>query len=252
MVVLADEDLLWLELGQDVASSVADLNKLLIMEDAQITDRSNDFQVLSLVGAGVGDAVQDVAGSVPDRSVLYSHLKSGDVRVVRSELGYDLIVRSGQTDQTLNALVKHGVQLADRETWDLLTLEAGIPRYGIDVDDTTTLPELGDKGIDYQKGCYIGQEVVAKIKYLGHVNRNLVGLKLEGLHSPLPGADVRGNDKTIGAITRADYSPGLGSVIALAYLRLGNEAPGTSVEVVVNDVTVSGEVSGLPFISYFE
>jgi folate-binding protein YgfZ len=251
MVVLADPEHLWLQLDQDVGQSVAELDKLLIMEDAEVSDRSAEFAVLSVVGAGARGAVEAWAGMDLELRGTYSHSMSGPIRVVRAELGYDLIVPRADVEAVLRALVQCGIPEANGQMWDLLTLEAGIPRYGIDVDETTTLPELGEKGIDYQKGCYIGQEVVAKIKYIGHVNRNLVGLKLTGSDVPVPRSLVEGNNKNVGYITRAAYSPRVDAVIALAFLKLGNQKPGTQVEVLTDGEKQSAEVSSLPFINHF-
>ena len=250
MVILADPDHMWLQLDQDVGRSVAELDKLLIMEDAQITDRSAEVAILSVFGAGARGALEAWAGFDLDVPGTYSHSMLGLIRVVRTEMGYDLILPRPDVESVLPALVKCGVSEADGQMWNLLTLEAGLPRYGIDVDDTTTLPELGERGIDYQKGCYIGQEVVAKIKYIGHVNRNLVGLQLTGSNVPAPRSLVGRNDKDVGYITRAAYSPGVNAVIALAFLRLGNQDPGTQVEVLTDGEKQSAEVSLLPFINH--
>ena len=251
MFVLADTELLWLELDQDVATSVGELNKLLIMEDAAVSDRSADFSVLSVVGQGARHAIETWTGFTLDVLGTYSHLMFGSTRIVRAEIGYDVIVPCTEVEVVLKSLVESGCASELKGwVWNLLTLEAGIPRYGIDVDEGTTLPELGEKGIDYQKGCYIGQEVVAKIKYIGHVNRNLVGLKLVGSDVPPLRSVVCRNDKDVGYVTRAAYSPGVDAVIALAFLKNGNQIPGTQVAILTDREPQLAEVSTLPFISH--
>ena len=249
MVVLAEPDHLWLQLDHDVGRSVSELDRLLIMEDAEVTDRSAEVAVLSVVGAGASSAVEAWAGVGLDLTSTYDHSMSGSTRVVRAKLGYDLIVPRPDVEAVLQVLDVGGVLEADGQMWDLLTLERGIPRYGIDVDETTTLPELGEEGIDYQKGCYVGQEVVAKIKYIGHVNRHLIGLKLTGPDLPPPRAVVARNDKKVGTITRAAYSPGVDAVIALAFVKLGNQVPGTKLDVLTDGQPQPAEVSVLPFIN---
>ncbi len=249
IVILADPDALWLMLDPDVPVSVARLDALLIMEDAEIADRSAESRVLTIVGARARTCLEDWLGASLDLDAPYRHRRFGDVRVVRQDLGYDVIAPAGEVDAVLGALADGGVFEADGSLWDRLSLEAGLPLYGVDVDETTTLPELGEKGIDYEKGCYTGQEVVAKVKYIGHVNRGFVGFRVSGPEAPSPGAAVRSPDREIGAVTRAVRSPAAGGVIALGFVRRGHEVPGTRVEISVGDAWVGAEVSSLPFVT---
>ena len=248
MRVLADEEALWLELDGDSPQRVAELDKWIVMEDAAILDHSEDVSVLALVGAGARPALEAWTGSPLELARPYDHTVIQDVRILRGELGFDLIVPRPEVESVLEGLAGTGVRLAEKELWNLLTLEAGLPQYGVDVDEQTTLPELGQKGIDYRKGCYVGQEVVAKIKYIGHVNRHFAGIRIAGDAVPGAQAAVLRNGKAIGRITRAGLSPDARGVVALGYLRLGNEAPGTAVQVEIDAGTVEGEVSSLPFL----
>ena len=249
MVVLVREESLWLELEtDDVGRGVEELNKLLIMEDAEILDRSSEFTIFSVVGNGARSLLEAFAGQSLDIGTLYAHSGAGAVVVVRAELGYDLIVPVADVDGLCNTLVEFGAVIADKDLWDCIRIEAGLAAYGADVDSRTTLPELGEKGIDYEKGCYIGQEVVAKIKYIGHVNRHLIGLKFEGEKIPEADAKVSSQGRDSGRITSSVYSPRLGSAIALGYVRLGAEKPGTVVEVGVDGDFHKAIVTELPFV----
>ena len=131
----------------------------------------------------------------------------------------------------------------DHGTWDVLRTEAGIPIHGVDIDETTTLPELGEKGISYDKGCYIGQEVVAKVKYIGHVNRRFVGLVISGNDLPELKSPIRKGGRDVGYITTALFSPGLNRPIALGFVNRSAYAQGNEVEVVTGTATIAG----LPF-----
>ncbi len=251
MVVLAREETLWLELEtDDVSRGVEELNKLLIMEDAEIFDRSSEFTILSVVGNGARSLLEAFFGKSLDFGSLYAHSDAGAVVVVRAELGYDLIVPVADVDGLRNSLVESGAVIADKDLWDCIRIEAGLAAYGADVDSRTTLPELGEKGIDYDKGCYIGQEVVAKIKYIGHVNRRLIGLKFEGEKIPEADAKVSSQGRDSGRITSSVYSPQLGSAIALGYVRLGADKPGTVVEVGIEGDFQKAIVTELPFVSH--
>ena len=118
------------------------------------------------------------------------------------------------------------------------------------IDVTTTLPELGEAAIDYDKGCYVGQEVVAKIKYIGHVNRRFVGFTLDGNELPAPVSAVEHDGKQIGRITSAVVSPSVGSAIALGFVRYGSDKAGTEVHIVSGESSLPAVVTALPFVSH--
>jgi folate-binding protein YgfZ len=124
----------------------------------------------------------------------------------------------------------------------------GLPVYGIDIDETTTLPELGPRGISYDKGCYIGQEVVAKIKYIGHVNRRFVGFLCEGSIPPELRAAVQWNGKEAGYVTTAVFSPGLGKPIALGFVNRAAAEPGTVVELLGKGHSIRATTASLPLL----
>ncbi|MBX3289477.1 MAG: folate-binding protein YgfZ [Acidobacteria bacterium] len=141
-----------------------------------------------------------------------------------------------------------GIKL-DNETWETLRIESGIPLYGVDMDETTIVPELGLDGlISYNKGCYIGQEIIARIYFRGHVAKRLTGLMSE------PGAIATGfsagaelttsEGKNAGRITSVTYSPKLDKTIALAYVRYDHLAEGTELKVGESDAVVRN----LPFV----
>src|SRR5262249_39093814 len=149
-------------------------DKLLIMEDAQLADVSSEYSIVGVLGPKAETALSPWLGAPPRLHGLYSHRKLDESRIVVSKLGYDVWIPRDQTDQVLRFFADQGAAAIDHGTWDVLRVEAGIPVFGVDIDETTTLPELGESGISYDKGCYIGQEVVAKVKYIGHVNRKFV------------------------------------------------------------------------------
>jgi folate-binding protein YgfZ len=250
MTVMADEDSLWLLMDADAAPAIAALDALLIMEDATVTDCSEDYVILSVLGKGASGLVAGAVGEGTVPGQTYDHHRSGTVRIVRGVFSLDLIVPVGEADEISAKLASSGAVEGTLDLWNLLTLEAGLPRYGMDVDENTVLPELGEQGIDYEKGCYIGQEVVAKIRYLGHVNRHLVGLTLDGEDAAEVGARVVNGEKEVGVVTRSVSSPGAGSVIALAYVKRGNQTPGTALVIVSDRGPRQAIVRDLPFVDH--
>ena len=145
--------------------------------------------------------------------------------------------------------IPEGLQIDD-DLYETLRIESGVPNYGIDMDETTIVPELGLEGlISYNKGCYIGQEIIARIHFRGHVAKRLTGLVSEpGAIATgfVPGTELTATDgKPAGRITSLTYSPKLKKTIALGYIRYDYLAEDTELKadglpVVVND---------LPFLS---
>ncbi|MBS1768193.1 MAG: folate-binding protein YgfZ [Acidobacteria bacterium] len=132
----------------------------------------------------------------------------------------------------------------DDETFETLRIEYGIPLYEKDMDETTVVPELGiDEMISYKKGCYIGQEIIARIHFRGHIAKRLSGITLS--RSLDAGSELKtAEDKNAGQITSVAFSPKLGTHIALGFVRYDFLEPGTKL--------FSGEtecvVATLPFI----
>jgi len=150
----------------------------------------------------------------------------------------------------LSLEMSDALELSD-DLYETLRIENGIPKYGVDMDETTIVPELGLGGlISYTKGCYIGQEIIARIHFRGHVAKRLTGLVLSVSHAvadgEFVGAELLSKEgKNAGRITSATFSPKLNKTIALGYVRYDYLAEGT--ELLVGDI--SARVTNLPFIS---
>jgi folate-binding protein YgfZ len=247
IVLVAEEELLLLVEREAAAKLVGVFDKLIIMEDVQVRDASDEYEVLGLTGRNAGKALEVWAGTPFPASPLYRHRLLPQGRVVSTDLGYDLIVPSDRSGEVVEKIAAAGAIPIDADAWNILRVEAGLPLYGIDIDDTTTLPELGPRGISYDKGCYIGQEVVARIKYIGHVNRRFVGFVCEGSVVPDVRSTVQMNGKDAGYVTTAIFSPGLAKPIALGFVNRVAAEPGTAV-VLGGRENVTAAVASLPFL----
>lgn len=179
------------------------------------------------------------------------------VLVVRAshtgELGFDILVpEAGLQDVWDFILLKgafHTITPVGLLALDSLRIEAGIPVYGIDADDTNMMLELGlNDAVSFTKGCYTGQEAVAMATYRGHVSKKLSGLVIAGETLPDPGAKIIKEGKEVGQITSALKSPSLGSLIALGYVKYGAFEPGTKLEVEYKAHALPAEIVELPFI----
>jgi aminomethyltransferase len=184
------------------------------------------------------------------------HLQSpnlGDITVIRAshtaEDGFDLFISTDSADSLWDALIAAGARPVGTDALEILRVEAGLPRYGADMDETTIVSETTlDDAVSFTKGCYIGQEIIARIKYRGHVAKKLTGLVFDGeLKLPVD-AKVRAADKEIGRITSFVISPALERTVALGYVKYDFLAAGTSVKVASADEEVDAQVAELPFV----
>ncbi len=132
------------------------------------------------------------------------------------------------------------------ELFEVLRIESGTPLYGVDMDETTIIPELGiEDMISYTKGCYVGQEIIARIHFRGHVAKKLTGILADEKSGLKPGAEfITGDGKNAGRLTSVTISPKLQKAVGLAYIRYDHLAEGT--ELFAGDTAV--KVTALPFV----
>jgi aminomethyltransferase len=170
------------------------------------------------------------------------------------ELGFDLFVPPDGTDKTVwENLISRGQEFNAKpvglDALETLRIEAGIPRFGVDMNENTIPIEAGLwNALSFDKGCYVGQEVIARIKWRGHVNWHLTGLKIDGDDIPKQDSRIIRGEREIGYITSSTFSPKLDKIIALGYIRREFDNPGARISVKVeSNRTVSAEVSEIPF-----
>ena len=154
-------------------------------------------------------------------------------------------VENDKAEDLKTGLITNGSVEIPNDLYETLRIESGIPKYGVDMDETTIVPELGIDGlISYNKGCYIGQEIIARIYFRGHVAKRLTGLIMS---EPVAAGSelLTPEGKNAGRITSVTFSPKLDKTIALALVRYDYLASGT--ELMVGDVTAT--VADLPFLT---
>ena len=158
--------------------------------------------------------------------------------------GTDYFVHNDDASDFLAELAYFDAQAISDAVHEVLRIEAGTPKYGVDMDEMTIVPEIGLDGmISYEKGCYIGQEIIARIHFRGHVAKALTGLALSGLAEP--GTDLtRADGKNAGRITSVVFSPALEEWIALGYVRYEHLAEGTELAA----GQIAAKVRSLPFV----
>ncbi|OGL16941.1 MAG: hypothetical protein A3K12_15840 [Candidatus Rokubacteria bacterium RIFCSPLOWO2_12_FULL_71_19] len=255
--VYALEDRLLLELPPgSTEKTLQAIDHFLISEKACLEPADEAFSVLSLQGPGAGALLERLAGRALDLAP-YAHaevtLGETAARVIHraegARAGFQCWAAAPDGATLWEALVSAGGRPVGVEAWEVLRVEAGIPLYGHDVDETVILPETRlEHLVSYTKGCYIGQEVVARVKYRGHVNRALAGLILEGDRVPPHGVRVLADGTEVGRVTSAVLSLALGVPIALGYVRREHLEPGTALVVEDAEAQLPARVAALPFV----
>lgn len=232
------------------------LDRLLISERVELEDASTAEGILTFAGPAARKTVEGLLGQALQDLGLYHHARASvegvELRVVRTaetgEDGYDLWAPVGALAPLSERAVGAGVRPVGREAWNVLRVEAGVVWYGVDVDASTLLLEAPlEQAYSLTKGCYVGQEVVARITYRGHVNRKIVGFSFPDARIPAAGAAVSVEGREVGRITSPVVSPTLGRGLALGFLRREHWAPGTRVEVAGAGGALTAEVAALPF-----
>ncbi|HET9103578.1 MAG TPA: folate-binding protein [Solirubrobacteraceae bacterium] len=211
--------------------------------DTELHKRTLQRGLISLIGpdgarvAGVGDL------PATEHAHREAEVANVPLRAIRTDVGIDLLCDAADTEHLINALAGMGVPRVGEAAAECLRVERGRPRYGIDLDDTVIPQEadLNPRAVSFTKGCYVGQETVARLFYRGKPNRRLRGLRLSA-EAPA-GAEITFGGRVVGTLGSVAQSPAHGPV-ALALVR--REAPPGS-PVKVGPDAVPGVVVELPF-----
>ncbi|HML96356.1 MAG TPA: aminomethyltransferase family protein [Thermodesulfobacteriota bacterium] len=262
MRVYKDLDSVLLDLEPGLNMKVRDLLlKYRLSYKATVDDVTEELALFSVQGPESKNVLASAGITVPEIKE-HGHFRDAIVgaEVVcasadrTGEGGFDLYVPQDRAEEVWNYLLEKGkdfgLEPVGSRALDVLRVEAGIPMYGRDMDEDTIPIEAGIwSALSFEKGCYIGQEVVARIKWRGHVNRHLSGIVLEKGYTPSAGDEIFGGGKKIGRITSPAFSPALGRNIALGYVRREFVEPGTEVDISSPEgIRGKGTVMPLPFV----
>jgi tRNA-modifying protein YgfZ len=242
-VLRLDEAELWLDSERIAAPIVLKhLETYKIGRQVEIAEVSSDYVLLSVIGP----AAAEISGTGP-LSPEHAHreLAAAGVRcrAVATDLGVDLIVPAVDAAALRDSLLDSGAVEVSGDAAEILRVESGRPRFGAEMTEATIPAEAGinERAVSFTKGCYIGQETVARLHYKGRPNRHLRGLRLDAPVSA--GAAIRLDEREVGSVGTACVSPALGP-IALAIVRREAE-PGERVS--IGDDGAGAELIELPF-----
>jgi folate-binding protein YgfZ len=255
-VLLRDEGF-WLELEAAAVAEVrARLERYVIADDVAIADATPDWARLALVGP----AAQDLLGGATGAPVTLGEDACAQVTLAGAEVvvaafgatglpSFQLFVPPGEVERAADSLrraASDALVEGDAAALEVLRIEAGLPRLGAELDEEVFPAEarLVERAVSLEKGCYTGQEIVARLHSRGQVNHLLVGLRCEDSGPPAPDTPLRDErEKAVGEVTSACVSATEGA-IALAYVRRELAEPGTALWAGTRRV----RVAPLPFV----
>jgi folate-binding protein YgfZ len=242
--VVARPDAFWLETdAAAAAAAIARLEKFVIADDVAIADRSAAFARFAVEGPRTPELIAMASGAslaIPADGAVVAQIGGAEVVVAAfgwsGEAARQILATSEDAARVAAALRAaadaHGAVVASEAALEVLRVEAGIPRFGAELGEHALPAELRleSRAISFTKGCYTGQEVVARMHSRGRVGHLLVGMVIEGDALPAIGAALEAGGSRVGEVTSAAHSPSAG-VIALGFVRRGADEPGATLAV---------------------
>ena len=251
----ADDRLLCFVPPGSAADLASEWSEKTFIQDVTVRVATDEFGVFGVHGPKATEKTASVltGPSTPDGPLSFVRGTIGDwgATVVRTddltgEEGYEVICAAEDAERVFDALINHGLNAAPfgYQTFEYLLLEAGTPRFETELLDNVPNVLGIRNALDFEKGCYVGQEVVSKIENQGRPSRQLIGLRPEAV--PESGAAVFDGDENVGEVTRAEYSPALDAPIAMALVEYGLETDELAVRIDGEDT--AAEAVELPFV----
>jgi aminomethyltransferase len=254
--VLLRPDALWLETrGPFVATVLATLGRFVVADDVALVDASGAWERLSLEGPAAPRVLEEaLRAPLPLLDDAGADAVLADTALVVAAFGFgglparQLFVPAGAGRRVAAALreagERHGMVEAGAQALEILRIEAGLPQLGVELSQEVLPAEARlERAISSTKGCYTGQEVVARMASRARVSHLLVGLALEGGELPAEGAAIELEGRQVGELTSRCVSPRAGA-IALGFVRAAHAEPGTRVSVAGRPA----RVAALPFV----
>ncbi len=236
------------------------LKKYIIADQVDVKDVSDLWGVLSIQGPKASNGLSQItSASLPQSPFDHAitEVLGAQVRFFRRSRippgGYDLMVSKEKLTESWDLLLKsgefYGLRPVGWEAFNAMRVESGVPLYGLDLDESHLPLEAGlQSAISLTKGCYMGQEIVARATYRGQLNWKLSGLLLPET-DPLPkGCKILKDGKEVGQVTSSVFSPTLGRAIAMSFLRREVLEPGTLLQAMQDEGSVECEVAAIPFV----
>ena len=198
------------------------LDHFIIADDVTLEDATPQLATIAVEGPQAAEVLQHAGAPIPETE--YSTVDWGSRVVARlnstGSIGFFIFVPMAEKSEFIAQIEAAGAVAADAEAFRVVRLEHGKPRYGEDISERFLAQEANQpRALHFSKGCYLGQEIVERVRSRGQIHRVLMPLALDSKTPPEPGAKLQTADSKEAEITSAAYSPALDKVVALAYVR---------------------------------
>jgi tRNA-modifying protein YgfZ len=221
VVVCREESLLLMVEAEAREKVYGHIDRYIIADDVTLEDVTEKTWEVALEGPGAAEVLRGLGAELPGAT--YGFTRWGDVEIVAVSMtgagGYRLIGSEGRAEVEEKLKAGGAVEASLAET-ERVRVEHGVPRYGVEITDGYIAQETRQmQALNFAKGCYLGQEIVERVRSRGHVNRLLTALELAGESVPERGTKVMWGEKEAGEVMSAVWSPRLGAVRAMGYVR---------------------------------
>jgi tRNA-modifying protein YgfZ len=230
--LLCFEDHFLLETDPELREKVYQhIRRYIIADQVELVDVTAETGEVALEGPGAAAVLAGLQAPNPGGD--YSHVQWGDATIAAMSLsgqpGFRIFCP--QPDDLVRRLAAAGAKPVTEEDIRLVRIENGKPRFGEDIRETSLPQETQQMhAVSFNKGCYLGQEIVERIRAQGHVNKKLVRVEIDSADTPASGTKLSANGAEAGELTSAVYSPESGKVVGLAYVRTPHANAGTELQ----------------------
>jgi len=265
---VGDHELRLLAVPGQASAILQHLDRYIIREDVVLADETGQWSSLLVLGREAGTRLTGLAENGPPEGLSILKQPWQSTRLVPannpSERPFWQVARTdwlkvpcyllqapanlpgsspiqpGPPAEICQALAAAGAQHCSTAVWNALRIESGLPLWNVDFSQANLPQEVArnEQAISFRKGCYLGQETIARIDALGHVNRQLTTLRFDGHQIPGIGTPLRAKDKQVGTVTSACWSPAWNGPLALAMVGSDQQAPGTPMDSEVGTASV--------------
>lgn len=215
------------------------LDSFIIADDVTLEDITASLVTIAVEGPSSAAVLGKLGAPAPEHD--YDNAEWENGLVVRTSYtggpGFHIIGPVEERETLIGRLESAGAVAAEAEAFRVVRIENGRPRYGEDISERYLSQEANQpRALHFNKGCYLGQEIVERVRSRGQVHRVLVPIQIDTADPPAPGTKLISGESPAGEITSAAFSPGLGKVVALAYVRVEHAKPG-------DELSVGGETA---------
>jgi tRNA-modifying protein YgfZ len=231
------------------------LDRYIIADDVTLEDQTGEWATIAVEGPEAGSVLRNLGAALPNTLPNNAHAWTRwgerDARIVArvdstGAGGFFVFVPALEKNGLIAALASAGVLEAAAEDARTVRIEHGRPRYGEEITERYLLQETGQlQAVSFSKGCYLGQEIVERVRSRAQIHRTLLPLEIESTQVPEAGAKLKAGDAEAGEIVSAAFSPRLGKVVAMAYVRTPFAGIGTALSLVSSMGAAPARVAGL-------